>query len=398
MATQHVGEVPFDQRPVDARLEQRLNVLVAPASVGLVEDQILDVADAGHQVDAEQMREREDGRTLRVRIAVDHVRLDVRRVLDEPVEDVDGLMHAARDEVAEERDVLVRDVVVADAAITAVADVVFGQQILLVEVPLRAVGRHAAARAPELRQRELVIRVDDFHDRLVEPLLGDVAQIEPGDLLAAEVLHRAGGLRRAEIATVAEQRRDEALARLVDLGLEARERAEELVQIEPLFGFDQDVEDADRSRRCRDGLVDERLVRRVGLLIEFVENQALLANLDVIIFGECGVDRIGERAEFILQLADEGRAVDREVDEFAVAWQFVAEFVPRHLVLAGVVVLVAVLDVYVARVEFAHDLAEHAQLEVLPVQHPGWPAVREHGLLPFLREPIEWQLRKVGVA
>ena len=46
-----------------------------------------------------------------MRIAVDHVRLDVECVLDQPVEDVDGLVQAARDEVAEQRDVLVRDVI-----------------------------------------------------------------------------------------------------------------------------------------------------------------------------------------------------------------------------------------------------------------------------------------------
>jgi len=73
--------------------------------------------------------------------------------------------------------------------------------------------------------------------------VNDVAQIEPVDLLAAEVLHRARGLCWAEIAAAAEQCRDEALAPLVDPGLEARERPEERVQIEPLFGIGQDVEE-----------------------------------------------------------------------------------------------------------------------------------------------------------
>jgi hypothetical protein len=76
------------------------------------------------------------------------------------------------------------------------------------------------------------------------------------------------------------------------------------------------------------GLVDERLVRRVGLLAGPVKQEALLAELDVVVFRKGSVDRVGERAEFVLQLPDEGRAVDREVDELAVARQFFAELVP----------------------------------------------------------------------
>lgn len=47
----------LDQRPVDARPEQRLDVLVASAPIGFVEDQILDIANARHQFDTKQMRE-----------------------------------------------------------------------------------------------------------------------------------------------------------------------------------------------------------------------------------------------------------------------------------------------------------------------------------------------------
>ena len=102
-----------------------------------------------------------------------------------------------------------------------------------------------------------------------------------------------------------------------------------------------------------------------------MKQEALLAEFNVSVFRKGGVDRVGECAEFVLQLPNEGRAVDREVDELTVARQFFAELVPRDLVLARIVVLVAVLDVHVAGVELAHELAEHAQFEVLPVQHPG---------------------------
>jgi len=55
------------------------------------------------------------------------VRLDVGQVVNQAVEDVDRLVNTARDEVAEQRDVLVRDVIVADPAIAAVADVILRQ-------------------------------------------------------------------------------------------------------------------------------------------------------------------------------------------------------------------------------------------------------------------------------
>jgi hypothetical protein len=48
---------------------------------------------------------------------------------------------AAGNEVAEQGDELVGDVVIADAAIATIADVVLGNQVLLVEIPFRAVGR-----------------------------------------------------------------------------------------------------------------------------------------------------------------------------------------------------------------------------------------------------------------
>jgi len=93
--------------------------------------------------------------------------------------------------------------IVANPTISAVADVVSRQKILLIEVPLRAVGRHALARAPEFRQCELVIGVDDFHDRAVATLLRDMPQIQPCDLLTAQIFDGARCLAGPEVATIA---------------------------------------------------------------------------------------------------------------------------------------------------------------------------------------------------
>src|ERR1700759_1275168 len=383
--------MPLDQGPVDGRAKQGVDVFVALVPVGLEELQALDVADARHQFDAKQVREPEHRCALRLRVAMNGVGLHIGRIPDQPVENIDSLVYAARNEVAEQRDVHVRHVIVADPAVSSVPDMVFGQQVLLVKIPLRAVGRHLFAGAPEFRQRKLVVRIDDLDDRLVEPLFGDVSQVQPRDLLAAQILDAACGLAGPEITAVAEQSRNEALARVVDLGLEARQRAEQGMQIEPLLGLGENVENADGAHRGRDGLIDQFFVRRVGFRLEVVKDAALLGDLDVVVRRKTRVVFVGQRAELVAQAVDEGARVDRQSDEFAIARQFLVEFVPRHLMLARVVILVALLEVDVARVELAHELADHAQLEIFAMQQPGGPAIRKDALFPFLRDPVERQ-------
>lgn len=93
--------------------------------------------------------------------------------------------------MAEQRDVRVRHVIVANAAIAAVADVIFRQQVLFIEVPFSAVRRRVLAGAPEFWEIELVVGIDERRDRLVEGFLGDVALIHPRDLASLRSLERA---------------------------------------------------------------------------------------------------------------------------------------------------------------------------------------------------------------
>lgn len=73
---QHVGEVRLDELPVDGLVEETVNVLI-PGIRGRPEKlQVLPVADPRHELDAEQVRECEDLRALRLRIAVDRVGLN----------------------------------------------------------------------------------------------------------------------------------------------------------------------------------------------------------------------------------------------------------------------------------------------------------------------------------
>src|SRR5260370_7989707 len=100
---------------------------------------VLPVADPRHQLDAEQMRERENGFGLSLRVGVENVGLDIAFVLEQPIEDVDRFPDTARNEVAEQSNVGIGDMIVADAAIASVTDVLFGEKILFVQVPSRAV-------------------------------------------------------------------------------------------------------------------------------------------------------------------------------------------------------------------------------------------------------------------
>ncbi len=116
--------------------------------VGLGQREIFDVTDARHEFDTEQVGEPEYREILRLCIAMHGIRPDIRAVLDEAIEDVDRLIRAARYEATEQCDVFVGHVVVADATVTTVTDVIFGQDVLLVHAPFGAVGRGRPTRAP----------------------------------------------------------------------------------------------------------------------------------------------------------------------------------------------------------------------------------------------------------
>src|SRR5260370_41477634 len=74
-------------------------------------------------------------------------------------------------------------------------------------------------------------------DRVWEALLGNVAQVPPRNLLAAQALHGARCLAGTEVAAVAEQCADKALAWIVDLRIEPGQRAEQFMKGNPLLRF-----------------------------------------------------------------------------------------------------------------------------------------------------------------
>ncbi|MCY1176778.1 hypothetical protein D9M73_170620 [compost metagenome] len=128
----HCRQMQFNQPPVDHVTEQRIDVLVSIARLRAMEFEVLDAPDARHELDAEQVGQREDRVTLGLGVPVNRVRPDVRFIGHQPVEDVDALIGTAGNEMAEQRDELVRHMVVADAAVAAITNMVLGQEVLLI--------------------------------------------------------------------------------------------------------------------------------------------------------------------------------------------------------------------------------------------------------------------------
>jgi hypothetical protein len=88
------------------------------------------------QIDTQQIGQSEDRLALRLRVAMQGIRLDVRLVIDQAAKDI-HLIDAARNEMAEQSNVFVGHMVIADAAVAAIPNVIFRQKVLLMsEVPI----------------------------------------------------------------------------------------------------------------------------------------------------------------------------------------------------------------------------------------------------------------------
>jgi hypothetical protein len=145
------------------------------------------------------------GNDWALRVGVHRGRLEPGLLLEQPVDDVDGLPHPAGDEPGEQGDVGVGDVVVRDPARPAVANRGLGEEVIDERVDLRAVGGHAGPVTPGADQVQLAERVDDVGDGAVQLADGDVAAGGGPQLVGGDPGDVPGGLRRAEIAAVGER-------------------------------------------------------------------------------------------------------------------------------------------------------------------------------------------------
>ena len=179
-------------------------------------------------------------------------------VLGHEVQDGMALVGAAGQEAREQRDVGVGHQVVADAAVAAVTDVVRGLQALGMHVPLHPVGGRALAAAPEAVQPDARVGVDHAGDRLVQAGLGHVALVDVRHVPAVQALERARRLARPQAAAVAEGGRHVALARALQLGLEAAHRAEVPGPVQPVLGVGERLQDAGRDHARLEQALEER--------------------------------------------------------------------------------------------------------------------------------------------
>ena len=129
----------FDQRPVYVALEQRIDMLVTGRFVGPVEGNVSPGPHARHQRDAKEAAKPEDGFALAMRVGVQDAWLDRGWVVEQAVQNMHGLPNAAGNEGREQRDIVVGDVVVGDAAVAAIADVPGTDEIVLTQHDVRAV-------------------------------------------------------------------------------------------------------------------------------------------------------------------------------------------------------------------------------------------------------------------
>lgn len=195
-----------NQVPVDLPGEERVDMLIARGFVRTVEDDVVSVAHARHQLDAAEPAQSEDRLALALGVGMQRVRPDYGTVLHQPVDDVDRFPDAARDESGEQRNVVVGDMVIGNTAVAAIPDVLGADEIVLAQRNMGAIGDCRSAGTPELGQREASIGVDHVAHRCFEFGRIDMLRINPAQRLGGG---DAGGVTRglagAEIAALSAQ-------------------------------------------------------------------------------------------------------------------------------------------------------------------------------------------------
>ena len=110
----------LDQAPLDRLGEKTIQVRVMHVGIRAEEFEIFPVPDPGHQGNAQQMRQTKYRSTLCLRVAMNGLRPDRGIFLRKHIQNVRTLPDPTRDEVTEERDVGIRDMIIADSPITAI--------------------------------------------------------------------------------------------------------------------------------------------------------------------------------------------------------------------------------------------------------------------------------------
>jgi hypothetical protein len=198
-----------------------------------------------------------------------------------------------------------------------------------------------------------------------------VALVDECGVAAVQALQGARGLVRAKATAVAKGGGKVALAWAVELGLEARDRAEVPGPAQPVLGVGEGFQDADRrhvhlEQTFQEGRAVGRLLRAQPLHYGFATN-----NLDVLVLWEGPVGCGGGRGEASLQGGDERAGVGGHASLLGVALDVALVFLPGYELVAVVTVLVAAGNAEVAGLQLVDHLGEQANLEMAPVHLDG---------------------------
>src|SRR6266702_918394 len=102
---------------------------------------------------------------------MDRRRRDVRAIAYQAVQNIDGLEDTTRNEMIEEQDIHVTDMMIGNAPITPISDVLLCQQILLCQLILRSISGCSFFFTPVVRECVSIEAIDDVTQGRIE-LLG----------------------------------------------------------------------------------------------------------------------------------------------------------------------------------------------------------------------------------
>src|SRR3954447_4513202 len=190
-----------------------------------------------------------------------------------------------------------------------------------------------------------------------------MALIDEGHVPAVEALQRPRGLGRPETAAVAEGGGEIALARAVELGLEAGDRTEVARPAKPMLGISERLQDADRRHALPEQPLQAVEAFDVRLGAQPLHHRFAAHDLDMLVIGEGLVDRGRGVGETGFQASHEGCRVGGSARLIGIGRDVAAVRLPRDELLTVVAISLTTRDAQVAGLEFVHGLAEQADAD-----------------------------------
>jgi hypothetical protein len=143
--------VPPQQLPIHCLAEERIEMAIARVGARSIQLEVLPVSDTWQQTDAEHAGKGKAHRRLALCVGAHSVGLDAELWLLQRVDDVNAFPKSRRHEMSEHRDVVIGDMPVSDRTHLAVAKMISGQQIVVVEIKLCPVSGDHGALTPGFR-------------------------------------------------------------------------------------------------------------------------------------------------------------------------------------------------------------------------------------------------------